>query len=251
MERWSGKTALVTGASAGIGAKIAEELAKHGLKVVAIARRLNKLEELKTKVEEKKLPGKIYPMKCDVSKEEEILNVFKWIKEKLGEVNVLINNAGIIVNEKIIDGSTENFRNIMDVNVIALAICTREAVRLMSKSKMQGHIININSVSGHDARSIKMPFSLYPSSKYAITGMSESVRNEIMNDGLDIKVTSISPGIVKTDMVKNFNLSQDVVNKLLMLSDEEVAEGVIYALSRSPNVEVNELIIAPLHQSLP
>ncbi|XP_047371395.1 farnesol dehydrogenase-like [Vespa velutina] len=251
MERWSGKVALVTGASVGIGAKIAEELARHDLKVVAIARRFNKLEELKRRVEEQKLPGKIYPMKCDVSKEEEILNVFKWIKEELGEVNVLINNAAVIVNEKIIDGSTENFRNIMNVNVIAIAICTREAIRMMSKSKMQGHIININSISGHDAKSIKVPFSLYPCSKYAITGMSESVRNEIINDGLDIKITSISPGIVKTDMVDCFNLPQDVLNKLLMLSDKEVAEGVIYVLSRSSNVEVNELIIAPLHQKLP
>lgn len=109
MERWSGKIALVTGASVGIGAKIAEELAEHGLKVVAIARRFNKLEELKTRVEEQKLPGKIYPMRCDVSKEEEILNVFKWIKEELGEVNVLVNNAAIIVNEKIIGEESSFF----------------------------------------------------------------------------------------------------------------------------------------------
>ncbi|XP_015171793.1 PREDICTED: dehydrogenase/reductase SDR family member 11-like [Polistes dominula] len=251
MERWSGKVALVTGASTGIGAKIAEELARYNLKVVAIARRLHKLEELKAKVESLNLPGTIYPMKCDLRNEEEILNVFKYIQKEHDEVNILINNAGVIFHEKIIDGKTENFHNIMDVNVIAIAICTREAVKLMSKSKNQGHIININSVSGHNAQNIKLPFSLYPCSKYALRAMCDSVRNEIQNDKLSIKISNISPSIVNTDMVKVFNLKPEILDKIEMLSIKNITDGIIYVLASPINVEINELGIKSVHGILP
>ncbi|XP_043492708.1 farnesol dehydrogenase-like [Polistes fuscatus] len=251
MERWSSKVALVTGASSGIGAKIAEELARYNLKVVAIARRLNKLEELKAKVESLNLPGTIYPIKCDVSKEEEILNVFKYIEKEHDEVNILVNNAGVIFNEQIINGKTEHFRNIMDVNVIAVAICTREAVRLMSKSKTQGHIININSLCAHNANITKVPFSLYPSSKYAVKAMCDSIRNEILDEGLNIKISDISPSIVDTEMVKVFNLPSEILKKLNMLSQKDITDGIIYVLASPINVQINELIITSLHDEIP
>lgn len=94
MERWSGKVALVTGASAGIGAAITEELVKHGVKVVALARRVEKIEELKKKWGAVK--GEVFPLKGDVSKEEEITKTFEWIKKKFGKIHILVNNAGII-----------------------------------------------------------------------------------------------------------------------------------------------------------
>ncbi|KAI4495587.1 hypothetical protein M0802_008599 [Mischocyttarus mexicanus] len=251
MERWSGKVALVTGASSGIGAKISEELARYNLKVVAIARRFEKLEKLKLTVESLNLPGKIYPIKCDVTKEEEILQVFKYIQNEHGGVNILINNAGLIVNEKIIEGKTENFRNIIDVNVIATAICTREAVRSMSKTKTQGHIININSISGHNAQDIKIPFSLYPCSKYAMTGMCKSVRNEIQSDGLNIKVTNISPGVVRTDMIKHFSVPEEVLDNMKMLSTKNVIDAIIFVIGSPIDVEINELTITSLTEKIP
>ncbi|XP_014612539.1 PREDICTED: farnesol dehydrogenase-like [Polistes canadensis] len=251
MERWSSKVALVTGASSGIGATIAEELARYNIKVIATARRLHKLEELKAKVESLNLPGTIYPIKCDVTKEEEILNVFKYIEKEHDEVNILINNAGVIFNEKIINGKTEHFHNIMDVNVIAIAICTREAVRLMSKSKTQGHIININSLCGHNANITKLPFSLYPSSKYAVRAMCESIRNEILNEGLNIKISDISPSIVNTEMTKAFNIRSEIWKKMTMLSQKDVTDGIIYVLGSPINVQINELIITSLHDEIP
>lgn len=93
MERWEGKVALVTGASAGIGAAIVEELVKHGLKVVGLARRVEKIEELKKKLGNVK--GELIPLKGDVSKEDDINKTFKWIKDKFGAIHVLVNNAGI------------------------------------------------------------------------------------------------------------------------------------------------------------
>ena len=93
MDRWVGKIALVTGASAGIGASITEELAKAGVKVFGLARRAEKIEELKKKVGSVK--GEIIPLKGDVSKQDDVIAAFKTIKEKFGKIHILVNNAGI------------------------------------------------------------------------------------------------------------------------------------------------------------
>lgn len=94
MDRWAGKVALVTGASAGIGAATVRALVQEGLQVVGIARRVEKIEKIAIELKNEK--GKLYALKCDVSKEEDILDVFKWIKENLGGVDVLVNNAGLM-----------------------------------------------------------------------------------------------------------------------------------------------------------
>lgn len=104
MERWVGKVALVTGASAGVGAAIAEELAKKGLKVIGLARRIEKVEELKEKLG--RIKGELVPWKGDITKQEEIARTFQWIKHKFGTIHVLVNNAGIARQEMLIG---ENF----------------------------------------------------------------------------------------------------------------------------------------------
>lgn len=101
MDRWEGKVALVTGASSGIGEQVVRALAKNGMKVIAVARRLEKLKELAASIKSE-FNGEVYPMTCDVRQEEEILKVFKRAEEELGGVDVLINNAGVILNEPII-----------------------------------------------------------------------------------------------------------------------------------------------------
>ncbi|XP_032685981.1 farnesol dehydrogenase-like [Odontomachus brunneus] len=245
MDRWAGKVALVTGASVGIGAQISKALAEKGMKVIAVARRLDKLEELAASIK-REFKTDIYTMVCDVRKEEDILKVFKWANDKLGGVDVLINNAGVLKNEPIIDGSTENYRMIMDVNVIAIAICSREFVRSIKKRKTCGHIVNINSLAGHFAESILLPLSVYCASKYAVTGMSHSLRNEIANEQLKIKVTSLSPGAVDTDMLRdNSGLTSSMMEKMGVLRDKDIADGVIYVLSAPPNVVISELTICP------
>lgn len=256
MDRWVGKVALVTGASVGIGAQVTKVLAKSGMKVIAVARRLEKLEELAASIKHE-FNGKVYPMKCDVRQEEEILNVFKRAEEELGGVDVLINNAGVVVSEPIIEGSTESYRKILDVNVIAMAICSREMVQSIKKRKATGHIININSVAGHYADSIKLPVNLYCASKYAVTGMTASLRNEIVNARLDIKVTSISPGMVKTDMLMDAlaNLGDkieglsDNFEGVPMLEDNDIADAVTYSLSMPQRVQICEVIIMP-HEAI-
>ncbi|KAM0734206.1 Farnesol dehydrogenase [Formica fusca] len=251
MDRWEGKVALVTGASSGIGEQTVRALAKNGMKVIAVARRLEKLKELAASIKSE-FNGKVYPMTCDVRQEEEILKVFKRAEEELGGVDVLINNAGVLLNEPIIEGSTETYRKIMDVNVIAMAICSRELVQSVKKRKAAGHIININSIGGHYAETINLAVSLYCASKYAVTGMSTSLRNEITNAKLDIKVTSISPGMVNTEMLKTsfgkLGLS-DNLEGIPILESTDIADAVIYSLNVPHRVQICEIIITP-HEAL-
>jgi len=101
MDRWEGKVVLVTGASRGIGAEIARQLAKNGMKVIAAARTLDKLQELAAGVK-REFNVDIYPMRCDVKEEKDILKIFKWADEKLDGIDVLINNVAVLHNETII-----------------------------------------------------------------------------------------------------------------------------------------------------
>ncbi|XP_043266675.1 farnesol dehydrogenase-like [Venturia canescens] len=244
MDRWLGKVAIVTGASAGIGAEITEALVKSGVKVVGVARRVEKIRDLATQLKGQK--GSLYPMRCDMGKEEDILKVFQWTEKEFGGVDILINNAGVSIPENILDGSTKNYRKIMDINVIAVAICAREAVKSMKKRNILGHIINLVSTAGHNAEMINFPVSIYCASKYAVIGMSHSLRNELATAKLRIKVTCISPGAVETDMIAGAAIPKEVLDRDPMLAVKDITNAVIYALSTPPNVQVKELIITPL-----
>ncbi|EZA60099.1 hypothetical protein DMN91_013000 [Ooceraea biroi] len=243
MDHWKGKVALVTGASVGIGAAIVRELAKNGMKVIAVARRLEKLQELVANIKGE-YKADIYPLQCDVQKEEDILRVFKWANENLGGVDVLVNNAGVVYNDPIIEGSTRNYRNIMEVNVIAVAICSREFVKSIKQRNTSGHIINISSMTGHRAELIKVPASLYCSSKYAITGMAASIRNELLAANLDVKVTNISPGAVETKMLLTcYPQAKRMGNP--MMASEDIAKVVICVLSMPQHVQILDILVEP------
>lgn len=194
MDRWIGKTAIVTGASSGIGAAIVIDLIKAGLNVVGLARRKDRIEELREKFPSS-ATGKLYAIKCDLTQESDIKSAFEWVETNLGGVDVLINNAGVIKTMNILDAdNTANLRETLDTNVLAVAICTREAFQSMKKNNLNGHIIHINSYAGH-----KVPmflgfypsFNIYPSTKYAVTAMTEVLRQELLSFGTQIKVTVI------------------------------------------------------------
>lgn len=137
MEKWIGKIAVVTGASAGIGASIAKELANIGIIVIGLARRVNRVEELNQSIK-----GTIHAYQCDVSKEESIISTFKWIGEKFGTIDILINNAGIARLTTLLDpNNSTQIHDLVNVNLMAVLFCTREAFKYMGE---EGHIININ-----------------------------------------------------------------------------------------------------------
>lgn len=192
MDRWIGKTAVVTGASSGIGAAICVDLIKAGVNVVGLARRKERIEALKEKIPAS-ATGKLYAIKCDLTQESDIKSAFNWIEGNLGGTDILVNNAGIIKTMNLLDAeNTTNLRETIDTNILAVAICSREAFQSMKKRGINGHIIHINSGAGH-----KIPyfvglypsFNIYPSTKFAVTAMTEVMRQELQSFGTKIKVT--------------------------------------------------------------
>lgn len=192
MDRWIGKVAVVTGASSGIGAAIAVDLAKAGMIVIGLARRQGRVDELKARVPADAV-GALHSYKCDVSVESEIVATFAWIRAEFGGIDVLINNAGIVSqNTKLIGANNSaEIRAVIDTNVLALVWCTREAFASMKERAVDGHVVLINSVMGHGVPLIPGTPStnIYPPSKHAVTAMTEVLRQEFQAEGTKIKIT--------------------------------------------------------------
>ncbi|XP_069683490.1 dehydrogenase/reductase SDR family member 11-like [Periplaneta americana] len=250
MQRWAGRVAVVTGASAGIGAATAEELVKNGVKVVGLARRVDKIEVLANNL--KSQPGKLYPLKCDITKETEVQEAFKWIKSNLGGVDILINNAGVAKNSKLSTGPVDSWRTILDLNILALSVCTKEALQSMKERGVDdGHIIHINSTAGHGIPNSEFANLMYCASKYAVTALTEGLRRELVQQKTKIKVTSVSPGIVKTEFAAATGSGVDpeeFYGGLPHLVGKDVADVILYVLATPPHVQIHELTVRPTSQ---
>ncbi|KAJ8943906.1 hypothetical protein NQ318_019514 [Aromia moschata] len=238
MDRWVGKVAIVTGASSGIGAGIAEKLVEQGLKVAGLARRKDRLEDLAKKLTGKK--GKLYSVVTDISKEEDVLKAFAWIKENLGPVHILINNAGVVKSGGLLDQETEKYETVFRVNVLGLCIATREAIKVMKANNVDGHIVHVNSLVGHQ---VLPGLSAYPASKFAVTALAETLRLELNSLKSKIKITSISPGLVESEINKPEYDRHRLFKEGKMLKPEDIADGVVYVLSTPPHVQIQELTI--------
>uniref|UniRef100_A0A1B6IGQ7 Dehydrogenase n=1 Tax=Homalodisca liturata TaxID=320908 RepID=A0A1B6IGQ7_9HEMI len=241
MEQWKGKVAIVTGASAGIGAAIAQALVHHGMVVVGLARRQHKIQELADKLVQAQEPGKLYALKVDLTKEEEILSAFGWVEKELGGADVLINNAGVAYLDCIQDGKTDIWQNTLNVNVLAFCICAREYLKSMEKRKNQhGHIVVINSVSGHMIMGCN---AVYHGSKHAIAAITQCLRRELNEKNSSIKVTDVSPGLTRSE-------ASDRVSHLLghhlRLEETAVAQVVVDSLATSPVTQICEVIVNPI-----
>ncbi|XP_049855029.1 dehydrogenase/reductase SDR family member 11-like isoform X2 [Schistocerca gregaria] len=176
MERYAGRVALVTGASSGIGAAITQALLRRGLKVVGLARRVDMVKALVLK----DAPGTLYPLQGDVSSEESILCTFNWVKENLGGVDVLINKAGVCRESLPSPGQTAEWKRILDVNVLGLSICTREAVQgMLDRGVDDGFIIHICSIFGH-IMPLDPLYSMYHASKHAVKTLLEGLRKDLV-----------------------------------------------------------------------
>ncbi|KAH8358413.1 hypothetical protein KR093_000060 [Drosophila rubida] len=240
MDRWLNRTVVVTGASSGIGAACCKMLVAKGMVVVGLARREDRLKQLQAELSSE-LAARFHIRKCDVSDEQQVVDAFTWICKTLGGVDVLVNNAGITrfstVTEK---GNSGDLRSIVDTNVMGVAWCTREAFQSMqSRQVNDGHVVIINSVAGHIVP--HLPMNLYSPSKHAVTALTEVLRAEFMNKGTKIKITSVSPGAVDTEII-----DKTVLPDLPMLRAEDIADAVIYCIQTPPNVQIHELIIKPI-----
>lgn len=193
MDRWVGKVAVVTGASAGIGAAIAVDLVKAGLIVIGLARRKNLVEELRSQIPNE-TTGKLYSFECDVSNDSSVVAAFKWIEAEFGAIHVLVNNAGTVKGCAITDeGNEDILKSTLETNVWGLVLCTKKAVEIMKRAKVIGaHIININSVTGHNIPNVihvRPYFNIYPATKFGVRAISEVLRQEFNFDKLQFRVT--------------------------------------------------------------
>lgn len=245
--------ALVTGASVGIGAAIAKELVRYGMKVVGCARDVEKIKKLAAECQSAGHSGVLVPFKCDLNNEEEILSMFAAIKEQHKGVDVCINNAGLAHPEPLLTGKTSGWKKMMDVNVIALCICSREAYQSMKERNIDdGHIININSMSGHRVVTIA-DVHFYSSTKYAVTALTEGLRQELREANTHIRATCISPGVVETEFFARL-YSQDAdkaaafYSKSKPLEAIDVANSVTYALSAPPHVQIGDIQMRSVEQ---
>ncbi|PSN57035.1 Dehydrogenase/reductase SDR family member 11 [Blattella germanica] len=220
MERWAGRVAVVTGASSGIGAAIAEELVKKGLKVIGLARRVERIEELSNSLAS--APGNLHGKKCDISNEGDVRSAFAWIKEQFGGVDIL--------------GPLESWKTIFDVNVIALSFCTMLAIKSMKEQGVDGHIVHINSLAGHSVPPPILPIYMYSASKHAVTALTEGLRSEL--ETLKLKIRSISPGVVATEM-----MPEERIGAFPHMKPKDIAEAVIFALSAPQHVQLRETVL--------
>ncbi|XP_043115103.1 dehydrogenase/reductase SDR family member 11-like [Puntigrus tetrazona] len=255
MDRWKGRVALVTGASVGIGAAIAKTLVRHGMKVVGCARNVEQIQKLSSECVSSGFSGNLIPYKCDLSVEDDMLSMFSWIKVHHQGIDVCVNNAGLNFREPLLSGKTSGWRTIMDVNVIALSVCTREAYQSMKERNIDdGHIININSVCGHRVVN-SADAHFYTASKYAVTALTEGLRQELREAKTHIRATSISPGLVETEFVyRLYNENPEMVvatyKSIKSLQAEDIANAVVYVLSAPPHVQIGDIDITPVEHEL-
>ncbi|KAL7634971.1 UNVERIFIED_CONTAM: hypothetical protein RMT77_013956 [Armadillidium vulgare] len=248
MEKWKGRVAMVTGASSGIGAAICEDLVKHGMKVVGAARRIEKMQELGEKLRNEK--GTFLPVECDVTKDEDIYNLFDEIKKTFGGVDVCVNNAGIEgCGLDLLNGKPEEWRQITNVNVIALCLCSKLTVNSLKERGLDdGHIINISSNGAHKVLPVGS-FHFYTGTKFAVRAISEGLRQELQAANSGIKLSVVSPGLVKTEILDQSTekpgFAKQIFELNTSLKSEDIAHSVSQILSAPPYMEVLDMIVAP------
>ena len=244
----SPQVALVTGASSGIGRAIALTLAQKGYRVALCARRRDRLEELKTHLVT--IGAEVLIHTTDLCQESDILALFQAIRQHWGGVDVLINNAGLGRKAPLMSGATEAWREMLDVNVLAVCICTREAIQDMQQRGDRGHIVHISSLSGHRVPSTS---GVYAASKFAVRALTEGLRQELRVANSQIRISSISPGLAETEFAEKYHASsavaQEVYGRFPVLQPQDVASAVAYVLSQPEHVQVHDVLIRSAYQA--
>ncbi|MCL4150160.1 UNVERIFIED_CONTAM: hypothetical protein GTU68_052858 [Idotea baltica] len=229
------KVVVITGASSGIGKAIAKELAKNGVKVVLGARRKNQLENIVDEIHNNNGEGVF--LETDVTKRNDVINLVDLALKTFGQLDVIVNNAGISELGRMDELDVEGWNKMIDVNLKGVLYGMAAAIPVF-KRQNSGHIINIISTSG--IKIVPMQ-GVYAATKNAVRTIAEAFRQE--SDGA-IRITGISPGFVKTGLVDE--MKNQEMKKII---PESIANAVIYAISQPKNVEVGDIIIRPSAQN--
>jgi NADP-dependent 3-hydroxy acid dehydrogenase YdfG len=242
------KIALITGASSGIGYACAKIFAKNGAKLILAARRDERLKSLAAELK-KKYKTDIFALKLDVRSYRAVERATKGLPAKWKKIDILVNNAGLSRGlDKIYEGKIIDWDEMIDTNVKGLLYVSRAVIPGMVE-RDSGHIVNIGSIAGFD---VYPKGNVYCASKYAVRGITKGMRIDL--NGTNVKVTAINPGLVETEFsLVRYRGDKDKAGAtykgLKALTGDDVADAVYYAVTRSPNVVVAEMLVLPLPQA--
>jgi NADP-dependent 3-hydroxy acid dehydrogenase YdfG len=242
-----GKVAAITGASSGIGEATAVALAGAGAAVAIGARREDRLASLAERIEGD--GGRAVALPVDVADEDSARSFVTEAHSQLGGLDILVNNAGVMLLGPVEGAPTEQWRTMVNVNLLGLLYCTHAALPLMREAG-RGHIVNLSSVAG---RSANAGSAVYNLTKFGVGAFSEALRQEI--SGAGIRTTVIEPGFVDTELQghNEHPAVREGIEKMResmpeVLQAEDIAAGILYAVSQPQRVDVNEVLIRPTGQ---
>ncbi|MEO6282891.1 MAG: SDR family oxidoreductase [Dyadobacter sp.] len=240
----SGKVVVITGASSGIGKAIAKYLASQGVIVSLGARRMDKLIELQDQITIE--GGKAAFFLTDVTQKESVDALIKHTLEIFGKVDVIINNAGVMLLSKLEELRYEEWDAMISTNLKGMLYGIGAALPYF-KARKEGHFINISSLSGHR---VDPTSAVYSATKYAVRALSEGLRQEVKL--YNIRSTIISPGIIQSELTQAITdaYSKEMVKGMesFAISADAVAHAVAYAISQPQDVDISEMIIRPTAQ---
>jgi NADP-dependent 3-hydroxy acid dehydrogenase YdfG len=242
-----GKVVAVTGASSGIGEATALALAAEGAAIALGARREDRLRDLAQRIESD--GGRALPIEVDVGDEDSARSFVEKTNSELGSLDVLVNNAGVMLLGPIEGADVENWRRMVDVNVLGLLYCTHAALPIM-REQGGGTIVNVSSVAGRFANAGSGVYNL---TKFGVGAFSEALRQESVES--KIRVVVVEPGYVETELQgHNEQAVRDTIEKMRerigdVLQAEDIADGIRWAVTRPPHVSVNEVLIRPSGQA--
>jgi clavulanate-9-aldehyde reducatase len=241
----SRQVVAVTGASSGIGEATAVACARAGASVSLAARRADRIEALAQRIAEE--GGRALAVETDVGEESEARTFIERTQAELGRLDVLVNNAGVMLLGPIAGAPTEEWRRMIHANVYGVLYCTHAALPLMA-DQGSGHIINVSSVAGRHARAGSGVYNL---TKFGVGAFSEALRQESVAMG--VRVTLIEPGAVATELGGHnrpevLEQMAKAFQGVTLLASEDIAEAILYAIGQPANVSVNEVLVRPSGQ---
>ncbi|MDB6077952.1 MAG: oxidoreductase [Akkermansiaceae bacterium] len=239
MSEIESKVVLITGASSGIGAATARVLAAKGARLLLGARRTERLEELVEEIREN--GGTAEYRTLDVTDLEDVKSFAAFALEKFGQVDVIVNNAGVMPLSKLEALKIDEWNRMIDVNIRGVLHGIAAVLPIMQQRK-SGHIINVSSIGGHQ---VWPTSAVYSATKFAVLAISDGLRQETT----DLRVTVISPGVVESELADSIT---DPGSKEMMesfrqvaLKPEVIGRAVAYAIEQPAGVDVSEIIVRP------
>jgi NADP-dependent 3-hydroxy acid dehydrogenase YdfG len=247
----AGTVALVTGASSGIGEASALALVGEGASVALAARRRDRLEDLARRIEAS--GGRALVLETDVTDESQAGHMVTRTVEEFGRLDTLVNNAGVMLLGPIEGAPTEEWRRMVHLNLLGLLYCTHAALPHLldaasSSPRKVADVVNVSSVAGRVARSGS---GVYNATKWGVVAFSESLRQEVT--ARHVRVTIVEPGATRTELATHLRpeiLEQQAqtFGGVEMLTAEDIAEAVVFAVTRPRRVATNEILIRPTEQ---